>query len=83
LGIPCVTLRFNTERPETLEVGANVLAGTDPNKIIEKTKFMLDQRNKGKNSFGDGKAAKRIINIIQRASNTPSRPSLKTRLTWN
>ena len=30
LGTPCVTLRENTERPETLEVGASLLAGTDP-----------------------------------------------------
>jgi len=30
LKVPCVTLRDNTERPETAEVGANVLAGADP-----------------------------------------------------
>jgi len=30
LKVPCVTLRYNTERPETIEVGANVLAGTEP-----------------------------------------------------
>lgn len=33
LGVPCVTLRDNTERPETIEAGANILAGADPNTI--------------------------------------------------
>lgn len=36
LGVPCVTLRHNTERPETLEVGSNVLAGTEPDEIVKK-----------------------------------------------
>jgi UDP-N-acetylglucosamine 2-epimerase (non-hydrolysing) len=40
LGTPCVTLRDNTERPETLDVGSNILAGTDPEKIIESTSIM-------------------------------------------
>ncbi|MCD6455426.1 MAG: UDP-N-acetylglucosamine 2-epimerase (non-hydrolyzing), partial [Methanophagales archaeon] len=35
LKVPCVTLRGNTERPETLEVGSNVLAGTNQNNILE------------------------------------------------
>lgn len=63
LGIPCVTLRYNTERPETLEVGANVLAGTDPREIAEAAEFMLKRRNRWKNPFGDGKAGKRIVKI--------------------
>jgi UDP-N-acetylglucosamine 2-epimerase (non-hydrolysing) len=64
LGTPCVTLRDNTERPETLEVGSNVLAGTDPRKIVEKAKFMLNKNKSWKNPFGDGKASRRIINIL-------------------
>jgi UDP-N-acetylglucosamine 2-epimerase (non-hydrolysing) len=64
LKVPCVTLRDNTERPETIEVGANMLAGTDPEKILECSKIMLNRRRNWKNPFGDGKAGKRIVEII-------------------
>ncbi|AGK60064.1 UDP-N-acetylglucosamine 2-epimerase [Archaeoglobus sulfaticallidus PM70-1] len=64
LGVPCVTLRDNTERPETLEVGSNVLAGTKPERILGGVKLMLNKRNNWKNPFGDGKAGERIINAI-------------------
>lgn len=40
LGVPCVTLRDNTERPETIEVGANQLAGTNPEAILEAAESM-------------------------------------------
>lgn len=64
LRVPCVTLRDNTERPETLEVGSNVLAGTDPNEIAKKTRLMIGRICNWKNPFGDGKASKRIIGIL-------------------
>ncbi len=60
LGIPCVTLRDNTERPETLEVGANILAGALPENIVKCAQMMIKNR-KWRNPFGDGTAAKRII----------------------
>jgi UDP-N-acetylglucosamine 2-epimerase (non-hydrolysing) len=65
LGVPCVTLRDNTERPETLEVKSNVLAGTAPNKILESAKSIIDQNTDWKNPFGDGNSAKRILNYIK------------------
>ena len=65
LRVPCVTLRDNTERPETLEVGSNLLAGTEPKKILECTKEMLNKNNKWGNPFGDGKAGKRIVEIVE------------------
>src|SRR6266571_4445196 len=46
LSIPCLTLRENTERPETLDVGANLLAGTNPQEILEKARVMLKKEMK-------------------------------------
>jgi len=65
LRIPCVTLRDNTERPETIEVGSNILAGASPGKILEYTKIMLERENNWVNPFGDGEAGKRIVDILE------------------
>ena len=65
LGSPCVTLRDNTERPETIEVGSNILAGSSPDKILECSKVMLSRKNEWENPFGDGKAGVRIIDILE------------------
>jgi UDP-N-acetylglucosamine 2-epimerase (non-hydrolysing) len=64
LQVPCVTLRDNTERPETLEVGSNTLVGTKPEKILEGAKIMLTRENNWNNPFGDGKAGERTIKIL-------------------
>ena len=64
LKVPCITLRDNTEWPETLEVGANVLAGTDPRKILEKAELMINSKRSWHNPFGDGKAGEKIVNIV-------------------
>ena len=61
LGVPCVTLRDNTERPETLEVGSNILAGTSPDKILDCAKTMGNRPRSWINPFGDGNAAKAIV----------------------
>lgn len=47
LRVPCITLRDNTERPETIEVGANILAGTEPNKIIHSVNKTLKKKRNG------------------------------------
>ena len=65
LGVPCVTVRDNTERPETVEVGANIVAGTMPENILKAARTMLGRENSWKNPFGDGKAAMRIIEILE------------------
>ncbi|MDP2930953.1 MAG: UDP-N-acetylglucosamine 2-epimerase (non-hydrolyzing) [Chloroflexota bacterium] len=65
LGVPCVTLRDNTERPETIEVGANMLAGASSDRILECTKMMLGHTNRWTNPFGDGKAGSRIVDILE------------------
>ncbi len=64
LKVPCVTLRDNTERPETLDVNSNILAGTKPNKILESAKTMFYQKTNWTNPFGDGNSAKRILNYL-------------------
>ena len=66
LGVPCVTLRDNTERPETLDVGANVLAGSNPNEIVGKSKLMLNHNACWENPFGDGTAGEQIIQILMK-----------------
>jgi len=65
LGVPCVTLRYNTERPETLDVGSNVLAGTNPHEIVGKARLMLNRNTSWENPFGDGRASERIIKILR------------------
>jgi UDP-N-acetylglucosamine 2-epimerase (non-hydrolysing) len=65
LKVPCVTLRYNTERPETLEVGSNILAGTDPYEIVKKTDLMLSKNKHWENPLGDGKAGERIVEIVR------------------
>ncbi len=69
LKVPCVTLRDNTERPETIEVGANVLAGASSDRILECSKAMLGRENNWLNPFGDGTAGRKIIKIVTGGSN--------------
>ncbi|MCW4009184.1 MAG: UDP-N-acetylglucosamine 2-epimerase (non-hydrolyzing) [Candidatus Bathyarchaeota archaeon] len=64
LGVPCVTLRDNTERPETLSVGSNILAGTEPPRILQAAKKISAKKAKWTNPFGDGKTGQRIIKVL-------------------
>jgi len=64
LGVPCVTFRENTERPETIEVGGNILSGCNPPKIVASCEIMLEKSG-WSNPFGDGKAAKRIVKMVE------------------
>lgn len=65
LGVPCVTIRDNTERPESIYVGANILARINRENILECIDIMLKKDNKWDNPFGDGKSGERIVNIIK------------------
>jgi len=65
LGVPCVTLRDSTERPETLDVGSNVLAGTDTMKILESARLMINKKLGWENPFGDGTSGRRIVKILK------------------
>jgi UDP-N-acetylglucosamine 2-epimerase (non-hydrolysing) len=64
LKVPCVTLRDTTERPETVEVGASVLAASSPEKIMAGADGMLKKKRDWKNPFGDGKAAEKIMDVL-------------------
>jgi len=64
LNVPCVTIRDSTERPETVDVGANIVAGVDPVSITDATERMLLHSRSWKNPFGDGTAGERIVDTI-------------------
>jgi len=64
LDVPCVTIRDSTERPETVEAGANIIAGLDRAAIIDAADRMLARPRTWNNPFGDGRAGDRIVDII-------------------
>lgn len=66
MGVPCMTLRNNTERPETVTIGTNELIGTNPKNIgPAMDKLFLGQWKKGQiPEMWDGKSAERIVDVI-------------------
>lgn len=67
LGVPCITLRENTERPVTAEQGTNLLISTNKYKVIEKSIEIISNKNPIKNripELWDGKAAERIVKVL-------------------
>lgn len=71
LGVPCLTMRENTERPITITVGTNRLVGSDPRRIMRHVRSILGGHSqKGKiPHLWDGKAAERIMAILHRELN--------------
>ena len=67
LKIPCITIRENTERPITVELGSNVVVGTDPEKIIEycNKAFNKEWKESGIPELWDGKASERIVEVLR------------------
>ena len=63
LGIPCITLRENTEWVETVEMGWNVLVGTDKEKIKKMINIFSPQGERSR-AYGDGRASKKISEIL-------------------
>ena len=66
MGVPCITLRNNTERPETVEIGTNELIGTDPANLLPAFKILFDGKWKKGSipKLWDGKTADRIISVL-------------------
>jgi UDP-N-acetylglucosamine 2-epimerase (non-hydrolysing) len=68
LGIPCLTIRKNTERPITLQKGTNVLVGQDPIRLKNEIKRILSGKRKNRSvpPLWDGRTSNRILDIILR-----------------
>ena len=74
LKIPTLTLRYNTERPETVLVGVNKVIGTETQKIVEETIKVINSRRQivgnaesVPNPLGDGRAGERIAMVLSNA----------------
>ena len=65
LKIPCVTVRDNTERPETIKAKINILAGADPKRILAAANEMIKNSRQWVNPFGSGDAAQKILSLIE------------------
>ena len=67
LGIPCLTLRENTERPVTVEIGTNIIVGTNTDLIVDEAFKNIDGKGKKGSipELWDGKAAERIVSILE------------------
>jgi UDP-N-acetylglucosamine 2-epimerase (non-hydrolysing) len=72
-GIPCLTLRENTERPVTIEIGTNVLVGLDEERIVAEALHIVAGRSKkgGIPEGWDGRAAERIVQVFRNLSQSP------------
>ena len=68
LGVPCLTLRTNTERPATIRFGTNRLAGTDPAGILKQVRRLLrgDRPPRRMPPLWDGRSAGRLVSVLER-----------------
>lgn len=60
LNVPCVTIRMSTERPETIELGSNIVAGTEPQKIVNSIETMISNRTNWKHPYGENVSLKMV-----------------------
>ncbi|KAF5079817.1 non-hydrolyzing UDP-N-acetylglucosamine 2-epimerase [Methanobacterium aggregans] len=76
LNVPCLTLRYNTERPETVTAGGNILVGSSREKILENLKeiagneSVYKKMSEANNPYGDGKASEKILDAVLNASSS-------------
>jgi UDP-N-acetylglucosamine 2-epimerase (non-hydrolysing) len=78
LGVPCLTLRDNTERPVTISEGTNILVGTEPDEILAAARGILAGRTKRGcvPRLWDGRAAARIVEVL--LNTAPRREAVAT-----
>lgn len=68
LHVPCITLRENTERPETVTVGANIIAGLQAEAVTSAVIASLGKAREWRQPLGDGRAGERIARIAMDAA---------------
>lgn len=68
MGVPCMTLRDSTERPETVDIGTNMLIGTDPEALVPALDILFDGKWKSGSipPLWDGQTARRIVSALER-----------------
>ena len=64
LQVPCIVARRSTERPETIEVGGCILAGTEPHRIAEAAESIMGVERTWKHVLGDGHTSDRIVDHL-------------------
>ncbi len=85
LHIPCLTLRYVTDRPESVEAGANKCVGCEKGNIVNEVRNVLNSKSaaekmrKAENPYGDGKASPRIFGIIEKFEGKMERWEKKVR----
>lgn len=82
LGVPCITIRENTERPVTITHGTNVLAGTSPRRILQEAEAVLNGQRRLPDQppeLWDGRAGDRIVEVFAKFLIRPVRKPLQGR----
>jgi UDP-N-acetylglucosamine 2-epimerase (non-hydrolysing) len=64
LNVPCITLRYNTERPETVDIGKNMVVGVEKDRVLDGIEKMMERDLNPENPFGDGTTGRKIIEIL-------------------
>jgi len=69
LGVPCLTVRENTERPVTVSEGTNIVIGMSRERILEESYEILAGRGKAgrRPELWDGRAAERIVQVLRKS----------------
>jgi len=65
LKVPCITIRENTERPETITVGANKIVDLNIEKLKKAIDYHFSRKPDWENPFGDGKTAEKILDVLK------------------